>query len=152
MPRITVRPSFETGAVRPPQDEGVELPAGPDDAPWTAADASDEKDKARASTTATGDYVQITGTTPITAFTLAQGRERTVVFAGILTVTNNASIITGTGLSILTVAGLTMKIRGEAAGVVRIMAIGPQSGIVRKSVPYSARFCSTLPTGGISDG
>ena len=26
VPRITVRPSFETGAARPPQDEGVELP------------------------------------------------------------------------------------------------------------------------------
>src|SRR5207244_2206286 len=29
VPRITVRPSFETGAVRPPQDGGVEPPPAP---------------------------------------------------------------------------------------------------------------------------
>ncbi|MEN3381444.1 MAG: hypothetical protein V7608_1488 [Hyphomicrobiales bacterium] len=29
VPRITVRPSFETGATRPPQDEGFEPPPGP---------------------------------------------------------------------------------------------------------------------------
>jgi len=41
--------------------------------------------------TATGRWLHITGTTNITAFTLGAGRERTVVFDGILTLTHNAS-------------------------------------------------------------
>jgi hypothetical protein len=69
----------------------------------------------------TGDYVHVTGTTGITAITLRQGDERTIVFDGALTITNGASLITGTGANITTVANDTMVIRGEASGVVRIM-------------------------------
>jgi hypothetical protein len=45
VPRITVRPSFETGAVRPPQDKGVELLPGRENA-QSPADASDGADNA----------------------------------------------------------------------------------------------------------
>ena len=67
----------------------------------------------------TGDYVQITGTTAITAITLAQGEERTLEFAGILTFTNGASLILPGGANITTAAGDVAIVRGEASGVVR---------------------------------
>lgn len=66
-----------------------------------------------------GDYVHITGTTGITAITLAQGHERTVVFDGALTLTNGASLILPGAANITTAAGDTAIFRGEAAGVVR---------------------------------
>jgi len=72
--------------------------------------------------TSTGDYVNITGTTGITAITLAQGQQRTVKFAGILTLTNGASLILPSGANITTAAGDTAVFRGEASGVVRCVA------------------------------
>lgn len=78
--------------------------------------------------TATGDYVHITGTTTITALTLAQGEERTTVTDGILTLTNGASLILPTGANITTAAGDTQIWRGEASGVVRCIAYQPANG------------------------
>ena|ERR1035437_8778507 len=43
--------------------------------------------------TATGDYVDVTGTNPISAITLANGKVRTVRFTGALVLSHNASII-----------------------------------------------------------
>lgn len=79
-------------------------------------------------TTATGNYVHITGTTTITAVTLAQGAERTVVFDDILTFTHSASLILPSGASITTAAGDVAKLRGEAAGVVRCVSYTKASG------------------------
>lgn len=78
--------------------------------------------------TATGDYVNITGTTSITAVTLSQGRQCTVKFAGILTFTNGASLILPTGANITTAAGDTAVLRGEASGVVRCISYNRASG------------------------
>ena len=72
--------------------------------------------------TATGDYDHISGTVAITAITLSQGRQRTVVFDGILTLTNGASLILPGGANITTAAGDTAVFRGEAAGVVRCVS------------------------------
>jgi len=69
--------------------------------------------------TATGDYVHITGTTTVTAITLGQGEERTVVFDGIVTLTYGASLLLPTGASINTAANDVAVFRGEASGVVR---------------------------------
>lgn len=69
--------------------------------------------------TATGNFVHITGTTTITAITLAQGAERTIVFDGALTLTNGASLILPTGANITTAAGDCAVFRGEGSGVVR---------------------------------
>ncbi|HEX8106701.1 MAG TPA: hypothetical protein VF516_03185 [Kofleriaceae bacterium] len=81
--------------------------------------------------TATGDYVHVTGTTTITAITLAQGEERTVEFTGALTLTNGASLILPGGASITTAAGDTAIFRGEAAGVVRcITYVKATSGVL----------------------
>ena len=70
-------------------------------------------------TTATGNSVHITGTTTITAITLAQGAQRDVTFDGILTLTQGASLRLPPGASITTAAGDTASFVGEAASVVR---------------------------------
>ncbi len=74
------------------------------------------------------DFVHITGTTTITAITLADGRARTVVFDGILTLTNGASLILPTGASIVTAAGDSCIIRVEAAGDVCVVHYQRASG------------------------
>jgi hypothetical protein len=83
-------------------------------------------DKASAATvnldTATGDIVDITGTTTITAITLTEGRQRVARFTGILTLTNNANIILPGGASITTAAGDFAIFAGYAAGVVRCLS------------------------------
>jgi hypothetical protein len=72
--------------------------------------------------TATGDLVDVTGITTITAVTLSEGHERTVRFTGILTLTNGASLVNITGANIATAAGDFAKFRGYAAGVVRMIS------------------------------
>jgi hypothetical protein len=79
-------------------------------------------------TTATGNYVHITGTTTITAITLAQGAPRTVVFDGALTLTNGASLLLPTGANITTAAGDTAVFRGEASSVVRCVSYTRKNG------------------------
>lgn len=69
--------------------------------------------------TATGDLVDVTGTTAITAITLAEGRMATVRFTGALTLTNGASLLLPSAANITTVAGDVAVFRGYAAGVVR---------------------------------
>lgn len=78
--------------------------------------------------TATGNYPQITGVVTITAVTLSQGRWRWVEFAGILTLTNGASLILPGGANIVTAAGDTALFFGEAAGVVRCVVFQPARG------------------------
>lgn len=67
---------------------------------------------------ATGNLVHITGTTGITAFTLASGSRRTVVFDGVLTITNSANVQCPAGQNITTAAGDMCTIYGDGAGVV----------------------------------
>jgi hypothetical protein len=69
--------------------------------------------------TATGDLIDVTGTTTITAITLAEGLEKTVRFTGALTLTHGASLVLPGGANILTAAGDFAVFRGYAAGVVR---------------------------------
>lgn len=78
--------------------------------------------------TATGDYVHVTGTTSITAITLSQGREGTVVFDGVLTLTNGASLILPSAANITTAAGDSAVFRGEASGVVRCISYTKADG------------------------
>lgn len=78
--------------------------------------------------TATGDYVNVTGTTAITAITLSQGREVTVKFAGALTLTNGASLIVPGGANITTAAGDVAVFRGEASSVVRVVSYTKANG------------------------
>ena len=66
--------------------------------------------------------VNITGTTAITAFTVAAGQLYFVRFAGALTLTNNAGIATQSGANIKTAAGDTCIIRATAANVVELVS------------------------------
>lgn len=72
--------------------------------------------------TVTGDLIDVTGTTTITAITLSQGRKRFVRFTGALTLTNGASLVLPGAANILTVAGDTAIFAGYAAGVVRCLS------------------------------
>ena len=78
--------------------------------------------------TATGNYVHITGTTTITAITLAQGYQRIVEFTGILILTNGANLILPGGANITTAAGDTAVFIGEASSVVRCVSYIKASG------------------------
>jgi hypothetical protein len=69
--------------------------------------------------TATGDLVDVTGTTTITAITLSEGHERTVRFTGALTLTNGASLVLPGGANITTAAGDFAVFRGYGSSVVR---------------------------------
>lgn len=68
---------------------------------------------------ATGDQVDVTGTTTITAITLAPGRLRTVRFTGALTLTHGANLVLPGAANIVTAAGDVAVFRGYAGGVVR---------------------------------
>lgn len=78
--------------------------------------------------TATGNAPHITGTTTINAVTLNDGAQRTVIFDGILQLTNGASLLLPTGANIITQANDVAVLRGEASGVVRCVSYTRKSG------------------------
>lgn len=74
---------------------------------------------------ATGDFVHITGTTGISAMTLAQGAERTLVFDSNPVITGGASLIlpVPSGSTALQAqANDVAVVRGEGSGVTRVVA------------------------------
>lgn len=73
-------------------------------------------------TSATGNFVHVTGTTGITAITLAQGYQRTVTFDGVLTLTNSANLILPNNRNITTAAGDSAIFIGDAGGVVKCVS------------------------------
>lgn len=99
--------------------------------------------------TATGDLVDVTGTTTITAITLSQGVQRTVRFTGILTLTNGASLVLPGAANITTAAGDCAVFRGYAASVVRCIAFTKASGkpIVNTANTQPTRQVLTSGTG-----
>ena len=106
----------------------------------TAAGAIDEVKAANIASaatvnleTATGNLVHITGTTGITAVTLNSGAERTVVFDGVLTLTNSSSLILPGGANITTTVGDVMRVRGDGAGVARVVSYVPSGGVLGKA-------------------
>jgi hypothetical protein len=77
---------------------------------------------------ATGSLVDVTGTTAITAITLADGRTRWVRFTGALTLTHGASLVLPGAANIVTAAGDFAMFRGYPGGVVRCAAYQRASG------------------------
>lgn len=77
---------------------------------------------------ATGNLVDITGTTTITAITLPDGAERVVRFTGALTLTHGASLVLPGSANITTAAGDFATFRGYASGVVRCVSYNKISG------------------------
>lgn len=92
-------------------------------------------------TTATGEFVHVTGTTGITAITIPVGAERTVVFDGILTLTNSASLILPTGANITTAVGDSMIVRGDTSAA-RVVSYTRADG--RSLVPPGAILLATV--------
>jgi hypothetical protein len=77
---------------------------------------------------ATGDLVDVTGTTTITAITLGNGLERTVRFTGALTLTHGSSLVLPGAANITTAAGDFAVFRGYASSVVRCVDYQKASG------------------------
>lgn len=100
--------------------------------PWRLARGTKGTDIASASTinldNATGDLVDVTGTTAITAITLAEGRGQWIRFTGILTFTHGASLVLPGGANITTAAGDFAYVRGYASSVVRCLVYQKASG------------------------
>jgi hypothetical protein len=103
-------------------------------------------DIASASTTdlsaATGDYVDVTGTTTITALgTAANGVEKCVTFTGILTLTHNAtSLILPGGANITTAAGDSAVFKSRGSGNWQCITYSKASGqavVAPASNPFS---------------
>jgi len=66
--------------------------------------------------------INITGTTTIGGFTVAVGQTYFVRFNAALTLTNSASLVTQTGLDLVTAAGDTCIIRSTAANTVELLS------------------------------
>ena len=67
--------------------------------------------------------VQVTGTTTINSFgTVSSGITKLVRFAGILTITNSAAIVTHTGANITTAAGDIAEVISDGAGNWRVVS------------------------------
>lgn len=79
--------------------------------------------------TATGNVIDVTGTTTITAITLSQGHWRLVRFTGILTLTHGASLVIPGAANVTTAAGDYALFIGYASSVVRCAGYWKASGI-----------------------
>ena len=111
-------------------------------------------DVASATTTdigaAASNYVRITGTTTITGLgTIASGVRRKVVFAGVLTLTHNAtSLILPTGANITTAAGDCAEFESEGSGNWRCTDYMRASGAaVMPLQQYAQAYCTV--SGGV---
>ena len=114
-------------------------------------------DIASASTTdiasATGDFVKVTGTTTITALgTAPAGVERTVLFAGALTLTHNASsLILPGAANITTASGDVAVFRSEGSGNWRCIDFFRAASLpyVTTNIVGTVSQSSGTPTGAI---
>lgn len=86
--------------------------------------------------TATGDLVHITGTTTVTAITLASGVERTCIFDGILTLTHGASLLLPAARNHVTDAGAVYIFRGDGGGVVKCVGYLPAAGLMHRGLKW----------------
>lgn len=87
-------------------------------------------------------HINITGTATITGFTVAAGQCYFARFAGILTLTNNAAIITQTGANITTAAGDTCILRATAANTVEVLAYSPAGLVAGTATPLASGTAS----------
>ena len=126
-------------------------------------DTNQGADIASASTvnleTATGNVVDVTGTTTITAVTLSQGHWRWVRFTGILTLTHGASLVLPGGASITTAAGDYALFIGYGSSVVRcatyvriaaVAITGPGSSVSGNVVTWNGTAGAVLADGGVA--
>lgn len=77
---------------------------------------------------ATGNIVDVTGTTTITAITLSNGKERTVRFTGAAVLTNSSSLVLPGAANITPASGDFAVFRGYASSVVRCVSYTKANG------------------------
>lgn len=104
--------------------------------------------------------VNITGTTTITSFgtSAPDGTEYLLKFAGALTVTNGANLVTGTGANITTFAGMLMRVVKDASNVWRVIEFtrrinvsgGGANRQVANLAAYTADRTVTWPDGDVT--
>lgn len=89
---------------------------------------------------ATGMFIDITGTTTVTAVTLASGKHRMARAVGVFQLTASASLVVNgsTSVNYTTVAGDLLIFEGYAASVVRVWIVTSPAG----SVPFTAASAS----------
>lgn len=75
----------------------------------------------------TGSWAHVTGTTPITTLTLANGSRRMLIFDDVVALTHSASLLLG-GVSFSTHAGMVLVFAGEGSGVARLVGGMTASG------------------------
>ena len=95
---------------------------------------------------ATGDLIDVTGTTPITAITLSEGRTATARFTGALVLTHGASLVLPGAANITTVAGDFAVFRGYAAGVVRCASYTRADGTPLTGIVLGTKQATTSGT------
>lgn len=71
-------------------------------------------------TSATGEFVHVTGSVGITAITIPVGAERVVVFDGAPTITHSAALLLPGAVNITAAPGDKMTVRGDTAGALVI--------------------------------
>jgi hypothetical protein len=99
--------------------------------------------------TATGDYVNITGTTTITSFgTAPAGTRRALKFANNLTLTNNANIVLRNGATMETFPGAIMEFVSEGGGVWRQVCNTPSRNSWTPTVSSSSGTITTASASG----
>ena len=93
-------------------------------------------------------HINITGTTTIAGFTIAAGQCYFVRFAGALTLTNSASLVTQTGANITTQTGDTCILRATANNAVEVLCYtsGSSSGISGSASNLKASATGTNAT------
>lgn len=95
----------------------------------------------------TGDLVDVTGNTGITAITLADGREMTVRFTGTPIITHGASLVLPGAANMTMAAGDVAVFRGYAAGVVRMVTHQRASIEIQAALALKAPLASPTFTG-----
>ena len=100
---------------------------------------------------ATGVYVPLTGTTTVTAITLALGQYRRCVAGSGFTMNNGASLILPTGANVAFAAGDTFDAFGEASSVVRITNIQRANGNPLALSGIAVTTAALTATGGTID-
>ncbi len=95
-------------------------------------------------------YGQVTGNTPITAVTLTNGRERTLLFLSTVAVSSNSVLILPGGTTITTASGDTARFFGEANSAVRV--VDYQRAAVAPATPATTATTFTFNGTGGSTG
>lgn len=86
-------------------------------------------------TTATGNFVHVTGTTTVTAITVPVGASRTVIFDGALMLTHGAALLLPGAANIMTAANDRMTVTGDTAGAI-VTSYTKASGAPVAALPY----------------